>query len=414
MRKEPTVLSVSQLTTYIRALLEGDTHLGAVFVCGEISNFTNHIRSGHWYFSLKDENSVLRAVMFRMSNQRLRFSPEDGMRVLVRGHITVYERDGTYQLLVEDMQPHGAGALAVAYEQLRKRLEAEGLFRAERKQPLPRFPSTIGVITSPIGAARRDIENVLARRFPVAEILFAPVLVQGTAAPAQLVSALHKMNEDGRADVIIIGRGGGSTEELWAFNDERVVRAVAASHIPVISAVGHETDVTLCDLAADCRAPTPSAAAELAVPDALELSLQLQSMRERLTTAVTHLLNRNERAWQLLTQRPVMESPLSFLLYHEQRLENAEKRFERIWGDLLNRSQQRLAHACVRLDALSPLRVLARGYAAVKSETSWLNGVEALKCGDALTLHFHDGQAGCTVTSVNPKKEQDHGEKRDI
>ena len=265
--KGPMVLTVSQLNTYLRAVIEEDDHLSSVFVCGEISNFTNHIRSGHWYFSLKDENSILKAVMFRTANQRLRFRPESGMRVIVRGRIGVFERDGVYQLYAEDMQPDGTGALALAFEQLRRRLEAEGLFRAERKKTLPPFPATIGVITSPTGAARRDIENVLGRRFPAANILFAPVLVQGENAPEQLAAAVARMNRDGRADVIIIGRGGGSAEELWAFNDERVVRAVAASEIPVISAVGHETDVTLCDFAADRRAPTPSAAAELAVPE---------------------------------------------------------------------------------------------------------------------------------------------------
>ncbi|MBQ9082087.1 MAG: exodeoxyribonuclease VII large subunit [Clostridia bacterium] len=399
------VLTVSQLNTYLRAVIEEDDHLSSVFVCGEISNFTNHIRSGHWYFSLKDENSILKAVMFRTANQRLRFRPESGMRVIVRGRIGVFERDGVYQLYAEDMQPDGTGALALAFEQLRRRLEAEGLFRAERKKTLPPFPATIGVITSPTGAARRDIENVLGRRFPAANILFAPVLVQGENAPEQLAAAVARMNRDGRADVIIIGRGGGSAEELWAFNDERVVRAVAASEIPVISAVGHETDVTLCDFAADRRAPTPSAAAELAVPEMRTLQAQFISFRSRMKSAAVHLLEARTRELALLAARPVLKSPEGMLNVAEQRLDDVVERLNRAGNRLVDGQTQRLAQLAGKLHALSPLQVLSRGYAAVRKDGEWLSDGGDLQPGDGVTIRFCDGEADCTVTRVRSMEE---------
>jgi exodeoxyribonuclease VII large subunit len=399
------VLTVSQLNTYIRAVVEEDDHLSSVFVCGEISNFTNHLRSGHWYFSLKDESSVLKAVMFRMSNQRLRFLPESGMRVIVRGRIGVFERDGVYQLYAEDMQPDGTGALALAFEQLRRRLEAEGLFRPERKKPLPLYPSVVGVITSPTGAARRDIENVLARRFPAANILFAPVLVQGDGAPEQLAEAVARMNRDGRADVIIIGRGGGSAEELWAFNDERVVRAVAASEIPVISAVGHETDVTLCDFAADKRAPTPSAAAELAVPEMLTLQAQLIGCRSRMQSAAEHTLAAYERELELLTNRPVLRSPEGLLNEAQQRADKLVTRLHNAGREIVAAHTQQLAQLAGKLHALSPLQVLSRGYAAVQKDGEWLSDGGDLQPGDRIAVRFIDGEADCTVTQVRSMEE---------
>ena len=271
------VLSVSQITGYLKSLLEGDPNLNPVFISGEISNFTDHYRSGHLYFSLKDEKAVLKAVMFSSSARRLRFRPSDGMKVLCRGRISLYEASGQYQLYVDDMQPDGLGTLNLAYEQLKTRLEKEGLFDAARKRPIPRYPRRVGVITSPTGAAVRDICQILGRRWPMAEIVFCPVLVQGEEAAPQLVEALARMNRVDGVDTIIIGRGGGSLEDLWAFNEESVARAVAASKIPVISAVGHETDFTICDFVADLRAPTPSAAAELAVPDQMEEKMLVES-----------------------------------------------------------------------------------------------------------------------------------------
>ncbi|MFR2561610.1 MAG: exodeoxyribonuclease VII large subunit [Anaeromassilibacillus sp.] len=240
---EPVLLTVTQLNTYIKSLLEGDLNLTSVFVSGEISNFTNHYRSGHFYLSLKDEKSVVKSVMFATYARRLRFLPEDGMKVIARGHIGVYEPTGQYQLYIEDLQPDGVGALNLAFEQLKEKLGAEGLFRADRKKPLPPFPTRIGVITSPTGAAVHDIVTILARRWPLAEVIFCPVLVQGEGAAPQLIDALKRMNRLRCADVIILGRGGGSLEDLWPFNEETLARAVAASKIPVISAVGHETDL---------------------------------------------------------------------------------------------------------------------------------------------------------------------------
>ena len=268
----PTVLSVSQLNFYLKSLIENDPRLGMVIVSGEISNLTDHYSSGHIYLSLKDSRSVLRAVMFA-GNAR-------------------YEPSGQYQLYIEDMQPDGVGALALAYEQLKKKLQAEGLFDASRKKPLPRFPKTVGVITSPTGAAVQDIRNILYRRFPAVNMMLAPVLVQGEGAPAQLINALRQLDAQGQCDVLIIGRGGGSVEDLWAFNDEALARTIAACRTPVISAVGHETDFTICDFVADLRAPTPSAAAELAVPDVRELKAHLQSQRQYLQSLMENRLRR--------------------------------------------------------------------------------------------------------------------------
>ena len=277
--KAPLVLTIGQLNAYVKSLLDGDDNLNHVYVSAEISNFTNHYRTGHFYFSLKDENAVIRAVMFRSSAQRLKFLPQDGMRVIVRGRVSLYEWDGQYQLYVDDLQPDGVGALNLAYEQLKEKLSKEGLFAPERKKTLPRYPMRVGVVTSPTGAAVRDIINVLSRRFPLAQIILQPVQVQGADAPGQIADAIRLFNEKKAADVLIVGRGGGSLEELWAFNEEEVARAVAASEIPVVSAVGHETDFTICDFAADLRAPTPSAAAELCVPDAQGELARVQMLR---------------------------------------------------------------------------------------------------------------------------------------
>ena len=272
-----TVLTVSQVNFFIKSLLEGDGRLQNVLISGEISNFTDHYRSGHLYFSLKDDKSVLKAVMFASAARRLKFRPKDGMKVLIRGRVSVYEPSGQYQLYAEDMQPEGMGALSLAFQQLKDRLSQEGLFDADHKREIPAFPQRIGVITSPTGAAVQDILQITGRRWPLAEIILAPVLVQGEQAPGQIVEALQEMDRRRACDVIILGRGGGSLEDLWAFNEEAVARAVYACTIPVVSAVGHETDFTICDFAADLRAPTPSAAAELCTPDWREELAQVLS-----------------------------------------------------------------------------------------------------------------------------------------
>ncbi len=309
-----TVITVSQLNRYVKSLLEGDGNLSGVMLSGEISNFVNHYKSGHWYFSLKDENALVRAVMFRSAAVRVPFVPENGMKVIVRARVSLYEKDGSYQLYADDMQPDGAGALQVAFEQLKARLQAEGLFDESRKRPLPAYPRRVGVITSETGAAVRDIINVLGRRYPLAEVVLLPTLVQGEGAPAQLCAALQRFEamkaaEDTRTpDVILIGRGGGSLEELWAFNDETVARTVAACTIPVISCVGHETDFTICDFVADLRAPTPSAAAELAVPDCAELCQRVRLLGTAAARAAETALTRKRRMLTELTKSEAKRS----------------------------------------------------------------------------------------------------------
>ena len=353
-------VTVSQLNTYIRSRMEEDPTLQSLFVVGEISNFTDHYRSGHLYLSLKDEKSVIRAVMFAQYARRLRFRPEDGMKVIARGRVGVYEANGQYQLYIEDMQPDGLGALNLAFEQLKQKLEKEGLFARERKKPLPKYPERIGVITSPTGAAVQDITTILARRFPLAEIVFCPVLVQGEGAAPQIVKALEEMNRRQAADVIILGRGGGSLEDLWAFNEESVARAVAASEIPVISAVGHETDFTICDFAADCRAATPSAAAELA------------------------------------GRSPLME-PQKLFGEPANRLQQLQEALERAARGAVSEKRHAFSLQAEKLQALSPLAVLGRGYSIAEKEGVLLKSVKEVRPGDTIRAHLRDGYMDCTV-----------------
>lgn len=317
------VLSVSQLNRYIKMNFDADENLANIFISGEISNFTNHYRTGHLYFTLKDDSAAVRAVMFNSSAKRLKFMPEDGMKVIARGRVSVYEASGQYQLYVDDMQPDGVGALNLAYEQLKEKLQKEGLFSEHHKKPLPPYPEKVGVITSPTGAAVRDIINVLGRRFPYAEIVFCPVLVQGEGAHLQLTDAVNLFNSERAADVIIIGRGGGSIEDLWEFNDEGLARAVYNSEIPVISAVGHETDFTICDFVADMRAPTPSAAAELAVPDANELQYALSTLKNRMFLNVSSGIADRRSRLEYLTSKGALKSPDEMLSNRSQRLDTA-------------------------------------------------------------------------------------------
>lgn len=411
MTGSPFVLSVTQLNTYIRSLFDGDEHLAHVFVSGEISNFTDHYRSGHLYFSLKDEHCVVRAVMFAQNAARLRFRPEDGMRVILRGRVGVYEASGQYQVYVDDMQPDGLGALNLAFEQLKTRLEKEGLFAQERKKPIPRFPHSIGVVTSPTGAAVHDIVTILARRYPLANVVFCPVQVQGETAAGQISEAIVRLNRLRCADVIIVGRGGGSLEDLWAFNEEQVARAVASSEIPVISAVGHETDFTICDFAADLRAPTPSAAAELAVPDSQDLWATVETLKARLNLAVrSEVKARRDRLGFLTSSRGMRGA-------HE-RIEARRIQVDRLLDGLLGGTENRvktqkarLSELCARLDALSPLAVLARGYAiARKKNGSAVPSVKNTAEGEALRLLLRDGELTCTVDRILKGPEENSNE----
>ncbi|MBR2405862.1 MAG: exodeoxyribonuclease VII large subunit [Clostridia bacterium] len=398
-----TVITVSQLNRYVKSLLEGDANLACVMLSGEVSNFTNHYKSGHWYLSLKDENALVKAVMFRSNVQRMSFVPENGMKVIVRARVSLYEKDGSFQLYIEDMQPDGAGALQVAFEQLKQRLFEEGLFDESRKRPLPRYPQRVGVITSSTGAAVRDILNVLGRRYPLAEVVLIPTLVQGDGAPAQLCAALQRFEAMKAAgdpqtpSVILIGRGGGSLEELWAFNSEQLARTIAACTIPVISCVGHETDFTICDFVADLRAPTPSAAAELAVPDSSELLARLQLLKTAAGRETAALAAARRRRLSELASRRCLSTPLYSVEERGLRLDRVTRRFSASAERITAKTGLRLATAAGKLDALSPLRVLSRGYALAAKNGTVLRSVKQVAENDTIDLRLHDGTLQCRV-----------------
>lgn len=396
-----TVITVSQLNRYVRSLIESDAQLGQVLLSGEISNFVNHYKSGHLYMSLKDENAVVKAVMFRSQAMHLRFVPENGMKVIARVRVSLYEKDGAFQVYIDELQPDGAGALQVAFEQLKTRLAAEGLFDESRKRPLPRYPKRVGVITAATGAAVRDIFNVLGRRYPLTDVLLIPVLVQGEGAPKQLVEALFMfdaMEASNAPDVIIIGRGGGSLEDLWAFNDETVARAVAACHIPIISAVGHETDFTICDFVADLRAPTPSAAAELAVPDSRELSERIHMLHSAAVRALNTALTRKQNDLSLIKNKRCLTSPLYPVEERMMRLDGTVKRFSAAAKLNFSRVDRRLAAAAGKLHVLSPLQVISRGYATVHTDKGLVHSVNDVTVDETLAVRVADGTIQCRVT----------------
>lgn len=395
------VLSVSQLNRYIKMNFDADENLANIFISGEISNFTNHYRTGHLYFTLKDDSAAVRAVMFNSSAKRLKFMPEDGMKVIARGRVSVYEASGQYQLYVDDMQPDGVGALNLAYEQLKEKLQKEGLFSELHKKPLPPYPEKVGVITSPTGAAVRDIINVLGRRFPYAEIVFCPVLVQGEGAHLQLTDAVNLFNSERAADVIIIGRGGGSIEDLWEFNDEGLARAVYNSDIPVISAVGHETDFTICDFVADMRAPTPSAAAELAVPDANELQYALSALKNRMFLNVSSGIADRRSRLEYLTSKGALKSPDEMLSNRSQHLDTAFSKMLSSYENRIGGKKVDFISAATALSKLDPMSVLMRGFAFVSDKNGKnVYSSQALAKGDKINVRFHDGSAVCEVKEI--------------
>lgn len=395
------VLSVSQLNRYIKMNFDADENLANIFISGEISNFTNHYRTGHLYFTLKDDSAAVRAVMFNSSAKRLKFMPEDGMKVIARGRVSVYEASGQYQLYVDDMQPDGVGALNLAYEQLKEKLQKEGLFSELHKKPLPPYPEKVGVITSPTGAAVRDIINVLGRRFPYAEIVFCPVLVQGEGAHLQLTDAVNLFNSERAADVIIIGRGGGSIEDLWEFNDEGLARAVYNSEIPVISAVGHETDFTICDFVADMRAPTPSAAAELAVPDANELQYALSALKNRMFLNVSSGIADRRSRLEYLTSKGALKSPDEMLSNRSQRIDTAFSKMLSSYENRIGGKKVEFISAATALSKLDPMSVLMRGFAFVSDKNGKnVYSSQALAKGDKINVRFHDGSAVCEVKEI--------------
>ena len=394
------VLSVSQLNRYVKSIIEQDMNLQTVFVQGEISNFTNHYKTGHFYMTIKDEYSSIKAVMFKSANMRLKFMPENAMSVIIRGRVAVFERDGQYQLYIDDMQPDGAGALSLAFEQLKAKLAKEGLFDAERKKPIPVYPERVGVVTSPTGAAIRDIINVISRRFPLAEIVLCPVAVQGEYAAPQIKNAIELFNECEAADVLIVGRGGGSVEELWAFNEEIVARAVAASEIPVISAVGHETDFTICDFVADLRAPTPSAAAELAVPDSFQQHEMLSAFSRRIDAAVYEKIG-NERANVELKKAALQRlSPQNYIDTLRIRCDRASMAMDSAVKNSYALKSKEFSSVCAKLDALSPLKILARGYGVASKGGKIVSNIASLEKGDMINLRLSNGETECEVKEI--------------
>ena len=403
MNRGESVLSVTQVNRYIKMLMDSDDVLSYVTVRGEISNLKYHT-SGHLYFTLKDEESEIPAVMFRSAASSLRFAVKNGMRVTVYGKISVYEKSGRYQVYASAMTDDGIGALYMEYQRLHRALAAEGLFDESRKRPLPKFPKCIGMITSPTGAAVRDMLNVTGRRYPLAKILLYPSLVQGKDAPASLCMGLEYLNATRDCDVIIIGRGGGSIEDLWAFNDERVVRAVAASQIPVISAVGHETDFTLCDFAADQRAPTPSAAAELAVPDRRQLLELLDETCGRMDVRMEQFMARRKMAVDAKASRLAVRSPEASLARVRQAVATDGARMARAMQMRCERGRLVLSQYAEKLAAMNPLGVLARGYSVASRDGAILNTVRDLHVGDRVTLRLSDGCAETEIISVMPEK----------
>lgn len=392
--------NVSDVTRFIKNVLDHESLLQNVMVRGEISNFKRY-PSGHCYFVLKDAQASLKCVMFRRWADNLLFSPENGMQAVAGGNISVYERDGAYQLYVETVIPDGGGALAAAYEQLKARLMDEGLFDEGRKKPLPPFPKTIGIVTSPAGAVLRDIFRVAKRRWPGIRLVLYPALVQGDDSAVQIAEGITFFNEKYPVEVLIVGRGGGSAEDLWSFNEEIVVRAVAASRIPVISAVGHETDYTLTDFAADVRAATPSQAAELALPDASEVLRHIENLQIRLQNFRNTWLERKREKLAVLLRQPFFQEPQRFLRTWRQRLDIVEERFRRLTKEHCAAKKQRMAFALEQLELLSPVRVLRRGYGIVSSPGGKvLRSVRQAKQGDMVEIMLADGRFSAKVTEI--------------
>lgn len=390
------ICSVTQVNEHIRDLLEADTALGALFVRGEISNYKAY-PSGHHYFSLKDEGGSLRCVMFRREAATLRFRPQNGMKVLAFGRVSAYPRDGQYQLYVSAMQTDGVGDLYAAFEELKARLSQQGLFAPEHKKPIPRFPKRIALVTSSAGAAVRDMIRILGARWPMAEVYVVPCRVQGAEAPPEIAGAIRWVNTHRLADLIITGRGGGSMEDLWCFNDEQVARAIYESEIPVVSAVGHEPDVTIADYVADLRAATPSNGAELAVPDQNEQYMRLAHLRERLCKAAERQLKNERQRLDHLSDCRMLRDPMVWVKDRRTALENCQKGLEQGLKNTLGEQKTRFAFLAASLDALSPLKVLGRGYAIAKSERGVVTSVKEVSAGDELVVQVTDGTFNCQV-----------------
>lgn len=405
MDNSKMILSVSQINEYIRALISRDEILSMVIVRGEISNLTFH-RTGHIYFTLKDEGSVIKSVMFRSSVGRVKFALKEGMNVIVYGRISVYPASGQYQLYAEDIQPDGIGALYIAYEQIKEKLAAEGLFDQSRKKPIPKLPATVGIITSPTGAAIHDMINVISRRFPLTKILLYPALVQGDNAYKTLIEGLEFFNREKNADVIIIGRGGGSMEDLWAFNSVDLAYAVARSEIPVISAVGHESDFTICDFVADLRAPTPSAAAELAVPDSFTVKHFISDSARAMEKQLTNQIQQYRKNILALSSSRVLTSKEALLDEYKMKLGIISDKLDSGIDAIINNKITRYQILTAKLGAISPLNTLSRGYAIVQNENGkTISRIGDIKENDIINISLADGAARASVIEIKQNSE---------
>ena len=391
------ILTVTQLNMYVKTLLDSSTVLNSVYVLGEISNFTNHYKTGHLYMSIKDESGLIKAVMFKSSAMKLNFTPENGMKVIVRGKVSLFERDGTYQIYIQAMRQAGVGELQLKYEELKEKLQKEGLFDDAHKKPLPRIPSKIAVITSPTGAAVQDIFNVLTRRFPVARVLMCPVHVQGENAAPELIQAVKRVNKLNCADVIIIGRGGGSIEDLWAFNDEQLARTIYSSNIPVISAVGHETDFTICDYVSDRRAPTPTAAAELAVPDKQELLTQLNKTNQTLMFSLKRIVNQNKLKLETLSNKQCLKNPKFSISVKMQTLDLLDNQMNKAFLKIYSDAKALFIENTSKLNSLSPTNVLLRGYSMIYKEGEVVTSSKQLEAGEHISIKMSDGDVNAEV-----------------
>lgn len=391
------VLSITQINEYIRSMMDSDGLLAGLSVRGEISNYKVY-PSGHHYFTLKDEGAALKCVMFRSSAARLKFRPENGMKVIALGKISVYPRDGAYQLYCSNLVLDGVGDLYAAFEQLKRKLAAQGLFDAAYKKPLPPYPGTIGIITSSAGAAVHDMLRILRKRYPLTKVCLLPVRVQGAEAPGEIAAAIAYANHFCLADLLIVGRGGGSIEDLWAFNDEQVAHAIYNSKIPVISAVGHEPDVTISDFVADLRAATPSNAAELAVPDQNALRQTLDSMSAAMTVSLKRQLKNVRKQLEMLAGSPSLQSPTQYIEQRRKNVSLLENRMRSAHTQVINRQKHLFLTYTAKLDAMSPLKVLTRGYAMVKTEQgSVLRSIHQVNPGDHLAITVNDGVVSATV-----------------
>ncbi len=397
------ILTVSQVNGYLKQLLDEDVQLKSIFIRGEISNFTNHIKTGHYYFTLKDQKASIKGIMFRWNTQHLRFMPQNGMNVIIFGTVQLFERDGICQIYCADMQPDGVGALYMAFEQLKEKLGREGLFDEEHKRPLPSMPSRIGVVTAKTGAAIHDILNILGRRYPVGEVVLIPALVQGENAPDSICDAIGKA-EALHLDVLIVGRGGGSLEDLWAFNDERVAHAIYNCTIPIISAVGHEVDYTIADFVADLRAPTPSAAAELVAPDVQNLIRAVAVMRQELDAAIEETVRNQESRLEALKNRLRAKSPESVVSRWGEQLISLQGRLYAAAQQAAEIKSIAFKGLVGKLEALSPLKVLTRGYSITFLGEKAITSVKKVVSGDVLCTRLTDGSIISAVTKIEESK----------